>query len=66
MRLTINGEEKDLPDAMTLEALIEHLALAPNRIAVERNLLVVRRADWPETLLMDGDKIEIIHFVGGG
>lgn len=66
MRLTINGEAREVPDRITLEALISHLALVPERLAVERNREVVRRADWPQTLLAEDDKIEVIHFVGGG
>jgi thiamine biosynthesis protein ThiS len=64
--VTVNGEARDLPDKLTLEALIYQLALAPDRLAVERNHEVVRRADWPHTVLLEEDKIEIIHFVGGG
>ncbi|MCA1558690.1 MAG: sulfur carrier protein ThiS, partial [Acidobacteria bacterium] len=57
---------RELPERLTLEALIEHLALAPERLAIERNREVVRRADWPHTTLSEGDRVEIIHFVGGG
>lgn len=66
MRVTVNGESRELPDDLTLEALLHHLALAPDRLAIERNREVVRRADWPHTVLSEEDKIEIIHFVGGG
>ena len=66
MRVTINDEEREVPEQMTLEALIHHLALAPERLAVERNRHVVRRADWPHTTGSDDERIEIIHFVGGG
>jgi thiamine biosynthesis protein ThiS len=64
--VTVNGEERELADGLTLEALIHELALAPDRLAIERNREVVRRADWPQTTLSEADKIEIIHFVGGG
>lgn len=66
MRVIVNGEKRDLPDEITLEGLIHHLALAPERLAIERNHEVVRRADWPRITLSEDDKIEIIHFVGGG
>ena len=66
MRVNVNGEEREVPEHITLEALIEHLALTPERLAIERNREVVRRADWPQTTLSEGDKVEIIHFVGGG
>jgi thiamine biosynthesis protein ThiS len=66
LRVTVNGEERELTEGMTLQALIQQLALAPDRLAVERNRDVVRRADWPQTVLQEDDRIEIIHFVGGG
>lgn len=66
MRVTINGEDRELPEELTLDALIEQLALAPERLAIERNREVVRRADWPHIVLAEEDRIEIIHFVGGG
>jgi thiamine biosynthesis protein ThiS len=66
LRVTVNGEERELPDGLTLEALIGYLALAPDRLAIERNREVVRRADWPQTTLSEDDRVEIIHFVGGG
>ena len=66
MRVTINGEERELPDGITLAALIGYLALAPDRLAIERNREVVRRSDWPQTTLNEDDRVEIIHFVGGG
>jgi sulfur carrier protein len=62
----LNGEPKDLAEGTTLSTLIEQLALAPERVAVELNRAVVRRADWPATRLNDGDRVEIVHFVGGG
>lgn len=62
----MNGEDRELPDGITLEALIHQLSLAPDRLAIERNREVVRRADWPQTTLFEDDRIEIIHFVGGG
>jgi thiamine biosynthesis protein ThiS len=46
--------------------LIEQLSLAPQRIAVEVNREIVRRADWEQTEVRDGDSVEIVHFVGGG
>ena len=66
MRLIINVEERIVPDELTLAALVRHLSLTPERLAIERNLHVVRRADWPTTPLEENDRIEIIHFVGGG
>ena len=66
MQVEINGERRMVEEHMTLRELIEHLSLAPERLAIELNQRVVRRADWPHTPLKDGDRIEIVHFVGGG
>ena len=66
MRVELNGEPKELDEGTTLATLIERLSLAPERVAVELNRDVVRRADWPATRLADGDRVEIVHFVGGG
>lgn len=66
MEVKINGEPKEVADATTLESLVEQLALVPERLAIELNYEVVRRADWPRVTLSEGDRIEIVHFVGGG
>lgn len=66
LRVELNGESKELAEGTTLLALIEQLSLAPERVAVELNRDVVRRADWPATRLSDGDRVEVVHFVGGG
>ncbi|MDT5268801.1 MAG: sulfur carrier protein [Acidobacteriota bacterium] len=66
MRVELNGESKELAEGTTLLSLIEQLSLAPERVAVELNRDVVRRPDWPATQLSDGDRVEIVHFVGGG
>jgi thiamine biosynthesis protein ThiS len=66
LRLTINGEERLVPDGLTLATLVAHLSLTSERLAIERNRAVVRRADWEQTALEEGDRLEIIHFVGGG
>ncbi len=66
MLVEINGESRDVAASITLAELILHLALAPERLAIELNQSVVRRADWPQTPIKEGDRIEIVHFVGGG
>jgi thiamine biosynthesis protein ThiS len=66
VRVELNGEPKELDEGATLSTLIEQLSLAPERVAVELNRDVVRRADWPSTRLSDGDRVEVVHFVGGG
>jgi len=65
MRLVINAEERDLA-ASTLEALMAELAIKADRVAVELNREIVPRARWSTTALQDGDRLEIVHFVGGG
>lgn len=66
MTLHINGEARDLSDGLTLASLIEQLGMKADRVAVELNLEIVSRATWDATHLKDGDKLEIVHFVGGG
>jgi thiamine biosynthesis protein ThiS len=67
MTLHINGEPHTFPQAeLTLASLIESLAMKPDRVAVELNRDIVPRNRWPETPLKDGDRLEIVHFVGGG
>jgi thiamine biosynthesis protein ThiS len=65
MRLVINGEERNFA-AATLEALIEELGMTSNRVAVELNREIVPRESWGATALKDGDRLEVVHFVGGG
>jgi sulfur carrier protein len=71
MKLHINGEERSFADRgltadFTLAALIESLAMKPDRVAVELNRHIVPRDRWPQTHLKNGDRLEIVHFVGGG
>ena len=68
MKVTIqlNGEAHSIEEGLHLETLLERLALRPARIAVELNQQVVRKADYPSTVLRQGDQVEIINFVGGG
>jgi sulfur carrier protein len=67
MRLTINGEDRDLDDEIaTVAALVERLGFANQRVAIEVNREIVRRAAWPEAPLAEGDVVEIVQFVGGG
>ena len=66
MKVFINGEARDFPGAPSLADLITQLDLPPARIAVELNREVVRRSDWGGTMLKDEDRLEIVHFVGGG
>jgi thiamine biosynthesis protein ThiS len=66
MRVLLNGEEREIPDGLTISGLVEHLKLNPERIAVERNREVVPRAEWAAVRIQEGDRLEIVHFVGGG
>ncbi len=66
MKLVINGEEQSFADGLSLSALVETLGMKPDRVAVELNRDIVPRDRWPSTLLHQGDRLEIVHFVGGG
>ena len=66
MKLTINGEERTFDSVSTLSDLVVHLGLKPDRVAIELNRDLVSRDRWAQTHLADGDKLEIVHFVGGG
>ncbi len=66
MDITVNGEEKQLPGPLTVAGLLAALELEPRKIAVERNLEIVPKSQFSETALRDGDRIEIVQFVGGG
>jgi sulfur carrier protein len=66
MKLVINGEDRDLAEPVTLEALVERLGMKPDRVAVELNREIVPRDQWSRTRLKESDRLEIVHFVGGG
>ena len=66
MRVYVNGEARELSESISLAELIAQLDLPVARIAVELNFAVVRRNDWNTTVLQDQDRVEIVHFVGGG
>ena len=66
MRLTVNGEVKDVPDQATLAGLLASLGIEGKRVAVERNLEIAPRSLWETTRLTEGDRLEIVQFVGGG
>ena len=66
LRVYVNGEAREVQGSPTLAELITELDLPAARIAVELNREVVRRGDWANTMLRDEDRIEIVHFVGGG
>lgn len=66
MKVTLNGKERDIPDRVSVQGLLEHLDLHPKRVAVELNLAIVKRAQFGETHIHSNDSIEILQFVGGG
>ena len=65
MRLTVNGEEREV-DAPTVDSLVGVLGLDARKVAVERNLEIVPRSAYATAALAEGDRIEIVQFVGGG
>jgi len=66
MTLQLNGEQREVPDGLSLAGLVEWLELPADRVAIERNLEVIKRANWNETRLENGDRLEIVRMVGGG
>ena len=66
VRVTINGEQRDIPASLTLAGLVEHLGLTDGPVAIERNREVVPRAQHASVAVEAGDVLEIVHFVGGG
>jgi thiamine biosynthesis protein ThiS len=66
MKLTINGEDREFSSNLTVASLLDQLGMKPDRVAVELNRDLVQRDRWPTTQLANGDKLEIVHFVGGG
>jgi len=66
MKITINGELREIPDGLSVEALLQHLEMTAERVAIERNLDILPRAKWQETPVQPDDRFEIVHLVGGG
>ena len=66
MRISVNGEERTFEGVGDVAALVAELGLDPRKVAVERNLEIVPRSTYAQTPLADGDRIEIVTFIGGG
>lgn len=66
IQVVINGEPREIPDRLNIAALLAHLGIAAERVAIERNRDILPRANWQATLVQPGDSYEIVHFVGGG
>ena len=66
MKVTINGEEREFASSLSLSSLISQIGMKADRVAVELNRNIVPRDAWETTSLSDGDRVEIVQFVGGG
>ena len=66
IQIQLNGETREVPEGLTLAALLEWLKLPADRVAVERNLEIIARSQWGKTIIEATDRLEVVHFVGGG
>lgn len=66
MHIVLNGDSVETKDGATVATLLQQLGISGDRVAVELNIDIVPKADYEKQLLADGDRIEIVHFVGGG
>lgn len=66
MILTVNGTAKEVKEGLTVEGLLKELDIEPARVAVEVNVNIIKKVNYHEHLLKDGDSVEIVNFVGGG
>ena len=66
MEIIVNGDKRELPEGMTVSGLLELLTIVPERVVVELNLTILKRAQLPGAVLKAGDQVEIVQFVGGG
>ena len=62
----VNGEPREVPKGLNVAQLVAHLGLSANRLAIERNLEILPRAQWGTTPVSGGERFEIVHLVGGG
>ena len=66
MTIKLNGDPHEIPQPLSVSALLAALAIDARRVAVEHNLAVVKKADYDTSIVKDGDEVEIVNFVGGG
>ncbi len=66
MNITLNGEQREFPDGLTVRGLLEHLNIRHQRVAVELNEAIVKKEHYEETPVKDGDALEVVSFMGGG
>jgi thiamine biosynthesis protein ThiS len=66
VNITLNGDPLDVPGPVSVTALLQSLAIDVRRVAVEHNLVILKRATFDQTIVHEGDTLEIVNFVGGG
>lgn len=66
IRVQLNGKEREVPAGLTVKGLLESLGLEPRLVVVERNREILQRARYDEVRVGEGDRLELVHFVGGG
>jgi len=66
MKITLNGTERQVASETTIARLVDEITKDRSRVAVERNRAIVPRASWDETVVADGDEVEVVTLVGGG
>jgi len=66
IKITVNGAGREVPDGLNIVGLLELLHIPTDRVAIERNRQIVRKSDWAATIIISGDYIEVVTFVGGG
>jgi len=66
VKITLNGDPCELPAPLTVSELLSRLQIDPRRVAIEHNLVVIKRHAFDTTTVADGDQVEIVNFVGGG
>jgi len=66
IEITINGDPNNIKEAQSLDMLLQDLNLDPAKVAVERNLEIVSKTTYQDVVIMAGDRLEIVHFIGGG
>ncbi|HKG23521.1 MAG TPA: sulfur carrier protein ThiS [Blastocatellia bacterium] len=66
MTVVLNGDDTQVGEGTLVADLIDLLGFKPERLAIEVNRRIIRRADWGSTALAEGDRVEVVHFVGGG
>lgn len=66
IQIHLNGEDRDVPEGISVRQLLEHLELNPSLVVVERNREIVDRERYADVPVEEGDRLELVHFVGGG